>query len=177
MKYENYFHNCSQEYLCYFFQVNEICDTEIHSIIQDLKYLGPNGKQRIYNEEFKKSFISKKWKKEVRISKDKDIRMTVDFSKNFNGKQVFAEVQFGKTEALLKDMCKMQIAFNEKLLTLGVIIVPHEPRHMFAGRKQAISGMAYLDMGIRTLQHLPFNFPIWMIGLNPKLDKELLKIK
>ena len=168
MEYKNYYHNCSQEYLCYFFQVNKIDATEIHKIIKDLQYLGPTGKQVIYNDKLKNSFVSNNWKKEEKISNDKHIRMTVDFSKNFDGKQVFVEVQFGKTEALLKDICKMQIAFNEKLLTLGVIIVPYEPRHMFADRKQAISGMAYLDMGIRTLQHLPFNFPIWMIGLNPK---------
>ena len=168
MEYKNFFHNCSEHYLCYFFNVKKIENTEIHKAIHDLRYLGPNAKQSEYNLELKKSFNSEKWNEEEKISNDTHIRMTADFSKNFDGKQIYLEVQFGKTEALIRDICKMQIAFSEKLLTLGVIIVPYEPRHMFALRKQSISGMAYLEMGIKTLQHLPFNFPIWMIGLNPK---------
>ncbi len=87
--------------------------------------------------------------------------------KNINGNQVYLEIQFGKTEAILKDVCKMQITYNENSLDLGILIVPFEPLRMFENRKRSISGMAYFKMVKLTLPHLHVHFPIWVIGLNP----------
>ncbi|MDP6641085.1 MAG: hypothetical protein QF381_01405 [Nitrososphaerales archaeon] len=94
--------------------------------------------------------------------------MKCDFHKTINGNQVFCETQFGKTEAVLKDVCKMQIAYDEQTLDLGVVIVPLDPNQMFSERKKSIVGMAYFNMVKQTLPHLHFKFPIWVIGLNPK---------
>ena len=96
--------------------------------------------------------------------------MKCDFKKNINGNQVYLEIQFGKTEAILKDVCKIQIAHDENSLDLGILIVPFEPLRMFENRKRSIGDIAYFKMVKTTLSHLHFRFPIWVIGLNP-VDK------
>ena len=80
--------------------------------------------------------------------------------KNINGNQVYLEIQFGKTETILKDVCKMQIAYNENSLDLGILIVPFEPRRLFENRQRSIGDMAYFKMAKLTLPHLHFRFPI-----------------
>ena len=168
MEYKNYFfYECSKEDLCKIFNVKKIENTEIHSIIHFLEDRGKSAMQADYNKDFKKSFSDAGWKKEVQVSKDTHIGMTCDFQKNINGNQVYLEIQFGKTEAILKDVCKMQIAYNENSLDLGILIVPFEPRRLFENRQRSIGGMAYFKMAKLTLPHLHFRFPIWLIGLNP----------
>tara|TARA_B100001971_G_scaffold51283_1_gene46454 strand:- start:73 stop:597 length:525 start_codon:yes stop_codon:yes gene_type:complete len=168
MDYQNFFHKCSEQDLCHIFQAKKIKDTEIHKIIHDLQDLGRSAKQAEYNKALKKSFISLQWETEKPVSKNKEIGMKCDFHKTINGNQVFLETQFGKTEAILKDVCKMQIAYDEQTLDLGVVIVPLDPNQMFSERKKSIGGMAYFNMVKQTLPHLHFKFPIWVIGLKPK---------
>tara|TARA_B100000315_G_C14424369_1_gene517100 strand:- start:71 stop:604 length:534 start_codon:yes stop_codon:yes gene_type:complete len=167
LNYKNFFHKCSQQDLCKIFFVKKIEDIEIHEIIKKLQYLGPNAKQAEYNKELKKYFSSAGWVEEVKVSKNKHIGMKCDFYKTFNNNQVFLEIQFGKTEAILKDVCKMQIAYDEQSLDLGIVIVPLDPNQMFSERKKSISGMAYFTMVKHVLPYLHFKYPMWVIGLNP----------
>ena len=52
MKYENYFHKCSEQDLCKIFNVKKIENTEIHSIIHFLEDRGKPAMQAAYNKDF-----------------------------------------------------------------------------------------------------------------------------
>jgi hypothetical protein len=94
-----------------------------------------------------------------------EARWHADFAKNFNGKLVQLEVQFGKVESMFKDFCGFKIARYERRLDLGIEIVMTNPGKYFEHRKSAISGMAYFDIAKNTLPAIGFECPIWLIGI------------
>jgi len=67
---------------------------------------------------------------------------------------------------MFKDFCGFRIAYAEKRLDLGIIIVLSNPIEYFANRKNAISGMASFDIAKNTLTTIGLDCPIWLIGVD-----------
>ena len=89
----------------------------------------------------------------------------VDFAKMFDGKLVQVEVQFGKVELMFKDFCGFRLAYYERRLALGIMIVLCEPAKYFAHRLRSIGGMAYFDIAKNTLPAIGLDCPIWLVGI------------
>ena len=88
-----------------------------------------------------------------------------DFAKRFPAGLVQVEVQFGKVESMFKDFCGFSLAHYEKRLALGIEIVMHDPYGYFAHRRNAIGGMAYFDIAKNTLPAIGLDCPIWLLGI------------
>ncbi len=88
-----------------------------------------------------------------------------DFAKDYDGKLIQLEAQFGKMEAMFKDFCGFQLAYHERRLALGIEVVVCQPNVYFAHRRNAISGMAYFDIAEKTLTAIGLDCPIWLIGI------------
>jgi hypothetical protein len=95
-----------------------------------------------------------------------DTRWHADFAKSFDSKLVQIEAQFGKVEAMFKDFCGFRIAYAERRLDLGIVIVLSNPPEYFAHRKNAISGMASFDIAKNTLTTIGLDCPIWLVGID-----------
>jgi len=95
-----------------------------------------------------------------------DTRWHADFAKCFDTKLVQIEAQFGKVEAMFKDFCGFRIAYAERRLDLGIVIVLSNPPAYFAHRKNAISSMASFDIAKNTLTTIGLDCPIWLIGID-----------
>ena len=88
-----------------------------------------------------------------------------DFAKQYDGRLVQIEAQFGKVESMFKDFCGFKIGQYEKRLALGIEVVMYEPGSYFAHRKNATSGMAYFDIAKKTLPAIGLDCPIWLLGI------------
>jgi hypothetical protein len=93
-----------------------------------------------------------------------------DFAKSFGSNLVHIEAQFGKVEAMFKDFCGFRIAYAERRLALGIEIVLSNPTSYFAHRKNAIGGMANFEIAKGTLTTIGLDCPIWLIGMNECFD-------
>ncbi len=94
-------------------------------------------------------------------------RWHADFAKTFDGiKLVQIEAQFGKVEAMFKDFCGFRIAYAERRLSLGIMIVLSDPMTYFSHRKSAIGGMASFRVAKDTLNVIGLDCPIWLVGIN-----------
>jgi len=69
-----------------------------------------------------------------------------DFARSYGSKLVQVEAQFGKVEAMFKDFCGFRIAYAERRLALGIMIVLCDPNSYFAHRRNAIGGMANFNI-------------------------------
>jgi hypothetical protein len=191
MKLESYYYNCSPEYIA---SIDSDLHDEISAIIDllpkrqkqseinaDLFWLltsknwfydtVPHGYSRKPQEEFQ----IQRSLQEIREWNDRslcttsttlDTRWHADFAKTFDGlKLVQIEAQFGKVEAMFKDFCGFRIAYAEKRLSLGIMIVLSDPMSSFAHRKSAVGGMAGFHVAKDTLNVIGLDCPIWLIGI------------
>jgi len=188
---ESYYYNCSPEYIN---SIDPDLRSEIGAIIDllpkrqkqseinaDLFWLltnkdwyydtVPQGYSRKPQEEFQ----IQRPLQEIREWNDRslcttsttlDTKWHADFAKTFDGmKLVQIEAQFGKVEAMFKDFCGFRIAYAERRLSLGVMIVLSDPMSYFAHRKSAIGGMASFHVAKDTLNVIGLNCPIWLVGI------------
>ncbi len=189
MKFENYYYNCSPDY------VNSI-DKNLFSQISNLiNQLPKRQTQSEINADLFYMLTSNAWYYDTVPSTvntnpppDFDIDFSLDnikegndrkscltpttlntgwhcdFAKYFEKSLVQVEAQFGKVEAMFKDFCGFRIAYAEKRLALGIEIVLSSPNDYFAHRKNAIGGMASFDIAKNTLTTIGLDCPIWLIG-------------
>lgn len=191
MNLESYYYNCSPEYIE---SIDSELHAEIVAIIgllpkrlkqseinTDLFWLltnknwyydtVPHGYSRKPQEEFQiqRSLQEiREWNDRslCRTSTTLDTRWHADFAKRFNGsKLVQVEAQFGKVEAMFKDFCGFRIAYAERRLSLGIMIVLSDPMSYFAHRKIAIGGMASFHVAKDTLNVIGLYCPIWLVGI------------
>lgn len=47
------------------------------------------------------------------------------------------------------------------------------PGAYFAHRKSSVSGMAYFDIAAKTLMAIGLDYPIWLIGIGEKNNKQI----
>ena len=177
MKCEHHFHNCSKEYLA---SIDVSLFNEIEQIVsllpkrntqaeinQDLFWMltgkgwsydtvpaglpdtPPKG---IYVEVISLSDTRKANNRALcRTTTTIEATWHSDFGREYAGKLVQVEAQFGKVESMFKDFCGFRIGNYERRLSLGIEIVICEPTVYFSHRKNAVSGMAYFDIARKTL--------------------------
>lgn len=87
-----------------------------------------------------------------------------DFRKSFGGLSVEAEVQFGNAARWYSDIFKMQAAYSDKLVNLGLCILP---RASLAARID--SNVANFERAWRELPsaELSITLPVLLIGISP----------
>jgi hypothetical protein len=188
---ENYYYNCSPEYIR---SISDNLNKEISSIISKLS---KKDNQKELNIDFFVNLVEKGWSfdsipsglNDILNSKSSDIIKNIssikkdnnrslclstttlgvkwcsDYAKLIDNNLVQIEVQFGKIESMFKDFCGFQIASFEKRLALGIEIVMVEPYQYFSHRKSTISGMANFEIAKNTLHAIRLKCPIWLVGL------------
>ena len=177
MEIENYFYNCSKEYI-------SAIDAQLYDEVTNIiRALVKREKQVEVNRDFFWLLANKGWsydskpsdltnsppndltiddekilpiaKKNDRLlclsSTTLDAKWHADFAKSFDNKLVQIEVQFGKVESMFKDFCGFKIADYENRLALGIEIVLSNPNEYFSHRKSSISGMAYFEIAQKAL--------------------------
>jgi len=177
MKTQDYFYNCSKEYI---YKINTQLYTEVTNIIESLT---KRKTQAEINKDLLINFSNKKWAfdsapndlRHLKALNDRTLCITsstlnarwhCDFAKVFDSNLVQLEVQFGTVESMFKDFCGFRIAYYEKRIALGIEIVISEPNKYFSQRKESISGMAYFEIAKQTLPAIGLNCPIWLVGIN-----------
>jgi hypothetical protein len=191
MRSENYFYNCSRQYL------DSIISSLYDEIIKAISQLPKRNTQSELNADLfwllsskgwsydstptgvndtppKNLFINETTLDDIKKNNVRDNCMTSttleakwhsDFANIYNGKLVQLEVQFGKVESMFKDFCGFKIARHERRLELGIEIVMSDPVKYFSHRKGSVSGMAYYQIAQKTLPSIGFDCPIWLIGI------------
>jgi len=191
MRPQNYYYNCSPEYV---YSIDPKLHGEIESI---LRMLPKREKQSEINADLFWLFTTKEWcydtvptgyshecpesfdiRHTIHEIKDRnvrdfcrtsttiDARWHADYGKSFDGKLVQVEAQFGKVEAMFKDFCGFRMAYAERRLALGIEIVMIDPKRYFAHRKSAVSGMASFNVAKGTLNTIGLDCPIWLVGID-----------
>lgn len=189
MKFNNFYFNCSQQY------IESISDGLQKEISDAISSVQKRKNQSEINIDLFWLLCSKGWNYDsvpagtAAIPPDVEIDLTLDeirkrndrkhclssetinagwrtdFAKSFSGKLVQVEVQFGKVESMFKDFCGFQIAYAERRLALGIEIVMYRPMEYFAHRKNSVSGMAGFEIAQKTLSMIGLSCPIWLIGI------------
>ncbi len=84
--------------------------------------------QSAYNKSFSVSLSEKQWHLQPRLSDSP--RLIGDFAKGL----VFGEIQFGNSATLYRDFYKFQYGHQNGLLSLSVLVVPHDEYAFFPNR-------------------------------------------
>lgn len=190
MKLDNYFYNCSKEYL-------DSIDPNLHAEIKEvIANLPKRQTQTEINNDLFWLLSDRGWAYDTlsgvldspprglgikntstpkgRRENNRSLCLTSttldaswhsDFAKLFGSNLVQVEAQFGKVESMFKDFCGFRIAGYERRLALGVEIVLCEPSKYFSHRKNSIGGMAYFEIARKTLPAIGLDCPIWLIGI------------
>lgn len=181
-----FFYNCSREY------VESVDGGLLAEISRELAGLPKCDTQSDLNKEIFKRLVMRGWAydslpaglgaemdrdehwQDVRSANDRKLCLTTttlgaswhcDFAREFEGKLVQVEAQFGKVESMFKDFCGFQIAYQERRLDLGIEIVMINPTKYFAHRLKAISGMAHFGIAQRMLPSIQLSCPILVVGI------------
>jgi hypothetical protein len=123
---------------------------------------GKSEHQTAYNRVLGARFIAKGWEPQPILRRDP--KLIGDFRKGL----VFVEIQFGNSSALYRDYYKFQYGLANGLLSLAVLIVPHNPAAFFPTRPASVQNMAEYSLAHRCLTVLPINVPTLLIGLMPE---------
>lgn len=132
---------------------------EIPAIVQSVQYRPAEG-QAFYNHQLSRNFVSWEWRREQRAIPE--LPLKCDFIKNF----VQVEVEFGNARSYYQDYIKFLLAFQQRTIKLGVLIVPTEnfahalcqvgqEKAKEKGRK-SYSGMIHMEKVRRELPFLAF---------------------
>ncbi len=91
-------------------------------------------------------------------------RLAADFHKNFDHVKIQAEVQFGNMSRWYSDIFKLQTAYSQSLVDIGLSIVPTAALAARIG-----SNIAHYERVIRELPsaNLSITLPILVIGVEP----------
>jgi hypothetical protein len=191
MRNDNYFYNCSKEYID---SIHTGLYTEISDVISslpkrqnqaainnDLFWLftekgwafdtlgGTSEKppEDLHIPDFNKALAIRNRHRDLCLSATTiDASWHTDFGKVTPSGLVQIQAQFGKVELMFKDFCGFRLASYEKRLALGIEIVMSKPNAYFLHRKASISGMAYFDIAKKTLPAIGIDCPIWLVGIH-----------
>ena len=115
--------------------------------------------QAAYNKSLSVALSEKGWHLQPRLSDSP--RLIGDFSKGL----VFGEVQFGNSATLYRDFYKFQYGLQNGLLSLAVLIVPHNEYKFFPTRQESVRNMANFALALRYFTVLPISVPTIIYGL------------
>ncbi|GAA5618257.1 hypothetical protein Brsp03_02413 [Brucella sp. NBRC 12951] len=101
-------------------------------------------------------------------------RLAADFRKPFPNITVQAEVQFGNMSRWYSDIFKLQTAYSQSLVNLGLSIVP-----MGALGKRIDSNIVSYERVVRELPSadLSITLPILVIGIEPDEDTQIVDLR
>ncbi len=191
MQYEEYFYNCSKEY------IGSVDPNLYNQVMTTIKGLPKRNMQAEINQDLFWALVNDGWsydttpnglsevpppelnlarlsKKELSRRNNREFcstsstlgaRWHSDFARQYQSGLVQIEVQFGTVEAMFKDFCGFRIAYYERRLSLGIEIVMYDPKTYFSHRKSSVTGMAYFDAARKTLPAIGLNCPIWLLGI------------
>ena len=120
--------------------------------------------QAAYNRSIATILFELGWNLQPRLSDSP--RLIGDFSKGL----IFGEIQFGNSATLYRDFYKFQYGFQNDLLSLAVLIVPHDEYKFFPTRPASVKNMANFALALRYFTVLPISVPTIIYGL--LADKE-----
>jgi hypothetical protein len=147
---------------------------EIFTVISSLLWYAPrveatakNGKpvywQTAYNRIIEVAFEEMGWETQPVITSNPLHK--ADFAKN----RIFVEVQFGTSPTVYRDFYKFHLGSVNKILDLGVLILPTDQDKFFPARNpESIRNMATYEYALEHLSALPIPVPILLIGLRPE---------
>ena len=115
--------------------------------------------QAAYNKALSNGFSERGWRLQPRLSESP--RLIGDFAKGL----VFGEIQFGNSATLYRDFYKFQYGLQNGLLSLAVLIVPHDEYHFFPQRPESVRNMANYPLALRYFTVLPISVPTIIYGL------------
>ena len=115
--------------------------------------------QTAYNKALSTSFSERGWRLQPHLSSSP--RLIGDFAKGL----VFGEVQFGNSSTLYRDFYKFQYGLQNGLLSLAVLIVPHDEYKFFPTRPASVKNMANFPLALRYFSVLPIAVPTIIFGL------------
>jgi hypothetical protein len=144
---------------------------EIPAIVQGVQFCPSEG-QAFYNRQLSHRFVSWEWQREQRAIPE--LPLKCDFIKN----NVQVEVEFGNARTYYQDYIKFLLAFQQRTIKLGVLIVPTEnfshslclvgqEKAKEKGRK-SYSGMIHMEKVRRELPFLAFmlKMPLVIAGID-----------
>ena len=149
---------------------------EIPAIVQSVRYYPSEG-QAFYNRQLSRYFGSWEWHREQRAIPE--LPLKCDFIKN----SVQVEVEFGNARTYYQDYIKFLLAFQQKTINLGVLVVPTEnfahtlclvgqERAKEKGRK-SYSGMIHMEKVRRELPFLAFMLKMPLAIASIDINKRL----
>lgn len=115
--------------------------------------------QAAYNKSISNALWSKDWNLQPRLSDSP--RLIGDFAKGL----IFGEVQFGNSATLYRDFYKFQYGLQSGLLSLAILIVPHNEYEFFPTRAKSVRNMANFALALRYFTVLPISVPTVIYGL------------
>ena len=119
--------------------------------------------QNAYNRIIEEAFEERGWLTQPEISISPFHK--ADFAKN----RVFIEVQFGNSSTVYRDFYKFHLGFNNKVLDLGVLILPTDQYKFFPKRNpKSIHNMATYEYALEHLSAVSIPVPILLVGLRPE---------
>ena len=144
-------------------ELQELSDTlEEHPWSPNFSFDTPNTTlkhQAAYNKSLAAALLGKGWHLQPRLSDSP--RLIGDFAKGL----VFGEVQFGNSATLYRDFYKFQYGLQSGLLSLAVLIVPHNEYEFFPNRPESVKNMANFPLALRYFTVLPISVPTIIYGL------------
>ncbi|HEY5712765.1 MAG TPA: BglII/BstYI family type II restriction endonuclease [Allosphingosinicella sp.] len=101
-------------------------------------------------------------------------RLAADFRKSFPNITIQSEVQFGNMSRWYSDIFKLQTAYSQSLIHLGLSIVP-----MGALARRIDSNVASFERVVRELPsaNLSITLPILVIGIEPDEDTTIVDLR
>jgi len=115
--------------------------------------------QAAYNKSLSTSLSELGWELQPQLSNSP--RLIGDFSKGL----IFGEIQFGNSATLYRDFYKFQYGIQSGLLSLAVLIVPHDEYKFFPTRPASVKNMANFALALRYFTVLPISVPTIIYGL------------
>jgi hypothetical protein len=100
-------------------------------------------------------------------------RLAADFRKRFPNIRVQAEVQFGNMSRWYSDIFKLQAAYSQELIDMGLSIVP-----MGSLARRIDSNVVSYERVVRELPaaKLSITLPILVIGIEPEADTKVVDL-
>jgi hypothetical protein len=115
--------------------------------------------QAAYNKSLSLALAERGWDLQPLLSESP--RLIGDFAKGL----IFGEVQFGNSATLYRDFYKFQYGLQNGLLSLAVLIVPHNENVFFPTRVASVRNMANFELAVRYFTVLPISVPTAIYGL------------
>jgi len=115
--------------------------------------------QAAYNKSLSTSLSKEGWSLQPRLSSSP--RLIGDFAKGL----VFAKIQFGNSATLYRNFYQFQYGPQNGLLSLAILIVPHDEYKFSPTRPSSVRNLANFPFALKYFTVLPISVPTIIYGL------------